>query len=141
MIGRSERVLKQWVAILDSAVLIVAFLGSYYFRGHIHRFYSWDILPGQEVFEPLYSLDRYLWLLFLILPLWIGVISLTGGYQALRMKSHPRTAWILFKASLFSLFLFGAVIFLLRLRYVSRSFTGFVFAIEGMRRFCVHGSP
>ena len=127
MIGRAERVLKQWVVILDSAVLIAAFLGSYFFRSHIHHFYSSDVIPGQVVFEPLFALDRYLWLLLIILPLWIGAISLSGGYQALRMKSHLQTAWLLLKSSVISLFLFGSFMFLLHSRYVSRSFTGFFF--------------
>ena len=122
MIKRSEFFLKQCVLLLDVAVLVAAFLATHHLRQSVHAFYRWDLVPGEEIFEPLRPLDSYLWLLLIILPLWIGWLSLLGGYRELRIKSYPHVAGGLVKACGLTLLLFGSFVFLLKLSYVSRTF-------------------
>ena len=122
MIRRSEIFLKQCVILLDAAALIAAFLGTYFLRRHIHHFYTLDLIPGKTVIKPLEPLDKYLWLLLIILPIWIAMLALAGEYRNLRMKAYSKTALALLEASAASLLLFGSVTFLLKIRYVSRVF-------------------
>ena len=122
MIRRSEIFLKQCVVFMDAVALAVAFLGTYVLRKHIHRFYTLDLIPGKEVFRPLEPLDKYLWLLLIILPVWIAMLAFSGGYRNLRMKVYVKMVLALLGASVASLFLFGSFAFLLRIRYVSRAF-------------------
>ena len=74
MIERSETFLKQLVFLIDLAVLVLAFLGTYIFRQSVSMFYHVDVFPGSDVLGPLKSLESYLWLLLVILPLWTGML-------------------------------------------------------------------
>lgn len=130
MIKRAEIFLKQLVLLIDATVLVLAFLGAYAFRQSVHVFYRLDSIPGREVFAPLKSLDTYLWLLLVILPLWLGTLHLMGAYRELRVKSYLRIAGIVLKASLLAFLCFGFVEFLLKLRYVSRSFMALFFLLS-----------
>ena len=124
MINPRELFLKQVVLLIDMALLVAAFLLAYHFRESVHLFYRLDLMPGQEIFKPIGLMESYLWLLLFILPVWLGLLSLRGGYQELRMKSYPRMVWTIFQVSVLGLICFGAFMYLLKLHYVSRAFLG-----------------
>lgn len=130
MIKQVEIFLKQLVFLADVAVLVGAFLLTYFFRQRIHIVYQVDLVAGQQVLSSLVGMDDYLWLLLIILPLWTSIIHIMGGYTELRVKSYLEIIWILIKASLFALLFFGSVVFLWKLTYVSRSFMVFFFIIS-----------
>ena len=122
MIRPRELFLKQLVFLIDVCVLIGAFFAAYKFRQTLHISYRWDPIAGKEIFDPLSSLDSYLWLLLVLLPVWTGLLAARGAYRELRMKSYARVVWALFQACLLGLFCFGSITYLLKLQHVSRSF-------------------
>jgi len=130
MTKRAEVFLKQLVLLIDLAVLVMAFLGTYYLRASVHAFYRADFIPGGDVLGPLKSLDSYLSLLLLILPLWIVTLYLLGAYGGLRVKSYRHMAWLVLKACTLGLLFFGSVVFILKLHYVSRSFMALFFVLS-----------
>ena len=130
MIKQVEIFLKQLVLLADIAMLMAAFLLTYFLRQQINVAYPVDLISGQKVFRSLMGLNDYLWLLLVILPLWTSLIHIIGGYTELRVKAYLEITWILIKASLLALLFFGSVVFLWKLTYVSRSFMVFFFAIS-----------
>ncbi|MBI4004255.1 MAG: sugar transferase [Candidatus Omnitrophica bacterium] len=130
MIKRSEVFVKQLVLLIDLAVLVVAFLATYALRQSVQTFYLLDLIPGREAIGELYPLDRYLWLLLIILPLWIGILYALGGYRELRNKSYRQIAAVVLKACALGLLFFGSFVFVLKLHYVSRLFMGMFFLLS-----------
>jgi len=130
MIKRTELFLKQLVLLLDAAMLVIAFLGTYSLRQNLHTFYRLDLIPGWQVLGELKPLDSYLWLLLIILPLWLGLLYVLGAYRQLRMKSYRRMTSIILKSGLLGLVFFGSVVFILKLHYVSRSFMALFFLLS-----------
>lgn len=122
MFKRTQTFVKQLVLLVDGAALAAAFLCTYLFRQQIHFFYHFDFLSEQKVLGPLRSFDAYLWLLIIILPVWLAALHMMGAYRELRVKTFRQMVWIIFKASLLALFMFGSFVFILKLHYVSRSF-------------------
>ncbi len=88
MIRRSEDFLRQLVILIDGLVLIAAFLATYAFghwirtRYNVQTPFDVDVPPVPGVLlMPMARFSDYLWLLLIILPLWIGLIFVMGGYQ------------------------------------------------------------
>lgn len=130
MIKRSEGFLRQLVLLIDVVAIVLAFLATHYVRDAIHTFYRLDLIPGREVLSPIGSLDSYLWLLLIIIPLWTGMLYLLGGYHELRIKAYRRMGWIVLKASALGLLGFGASVFVFKLHYVSRTFMALFFVVS-----------
>jgi exopolysaccharide biosynthesis polyprenyl glycosylphosphotransferase len=68
--------------------------------------------------------------LIIVLPLWLGALHFMGAYRELRVKPLARIVWIVLKASVVSLLLFGSMVFILKLQYVSRTFMLFFFLLS-----------
>ncbi len=122
MIKYKQVFIKQLVLLIDMASIIVAFLFTYYFRGQIHHFYHLNLITARKVLTPLRTIEDYLWLLLIILPIWLGVLHMMGAYHQMRTKTPRQISKIILKASLVGVLLFGSAVFLLRLQYVSRTF-------------------
>lgn len=141
MIKPRELFLKQWVLLIDIAVLAGSFVLAYHLRQSVHELLPWDLVPGREVFEPLRSLEGYLWLLLIILPVWVGLLSALGGYRELRMKSYGKMVLVILRACFLGLVCFGSITFLLKLQYVSRAFMATFFLLSfcllSLERVCV----
>lgn len=130
MIKRTQVFIKQLVLFTDAVVITTVFFYTYFVRQQIHDFYPFDFITGQRVFGSLKSIESYLWLLWIILPVWTGLLHLMGAYRELRVKTFRQIAWILLKANLLGLVLFGAAVFVLKLHYVSRTFMVFFFVLS-----------
>ncbi len=122
MINPRELFLKQLVLLIDAALLVTGFLLAYHLRESVHLFYRWDFFRGREVLQPGGLMEGYLWLLLLILPIWLGLLSLLGGYRELRMKSYLSMVWAILQASALGFICFGSLMYLLKLHFVSRAF-------------------
>ncbi len=130
MIRQSQTFLKQAIRISDSVVITAAFYLAYALRQDVHSIYRWDMVSQQHVLDPLKDIHSYLWLLLIILPLWIGMLQIMGGYRELRVKSFRRTSGALLKANALSLLFFGSAIFLLKISFVSRTFMAIFFFLS-----------
>lgn len=122
MIQEKEEVLKKTVLLLDAALISAAFLAALFLRSQFHTFYNWIILPSLEVGEHSASLSEYLVVLFLVVPLWCLILHITGMYNSMRTRKFHEVLWIVIKASFFAVLGFGAIVFLFKLRFVSRLF-------------------
>jgi exopolysaccharide biosynthesis polyprenyl glycosylphosphotransferase len=123
MLKEKEAVLKKTVIFIDAALIAAAFFVAYFLRLRFHLFYKWDLFPGRTVVaESSAVLSEYLVVLFLAVPLWCFMLHLSGMYSSMRTRKFHEILWILLKASFFAVLGFGAVIFLLKLEFVSRLF-------------------
>jgi exopolysaccharide biosynthesis polyprenyl glycosylphosphotransferase len=130
MIKQSERFLKQAVGLLDALAIVGAFLATYSLRQYLYLVYRFDFLPGEPVLEPLQPLNDYVWLLAITLPLWLGMLSMMGAYRELRNKSVLQVGWAILKGCSLSVVFFGAIVFLLKLHFVSRTFVTMFFLLS-----------
>lgn len=130
MIRDGQIFLKQLVRLLDGAAIILAFLWTYTVRQNFHNVYKLDLVTDQKVIMSLKSLDSYLLLLLIILPIWLVTLHIMGAYRELRVKSVSQISFILLKASAAALFSLSSFVFLLKLSYVSRSFMTLFFTVS-----------
>ena len=130
MNNRSQVFLKQLVSLMDAAALTLAFICTYRLRQGAYFFHHLDWRTGQHLLPALKGFDSYLWLLWIILPLWLGILHIMGAYRELRVKSFRMIIWILVETNLLALLFFGSIVFILKLDYVSRSFMIFFFLLS-----------
>lgn len=130
MIKRTQTFLKQLVLLIDGAAIVATFLYTYSLRQHFHILYNLDLISAPTVLASLKSIDSYLWLLLIVLPIWLGTLHIMGAYRELRVKSFRQIAWIVLKTSMISLLVFGSFVFLLKLHYVSRTFMVLFFLLS-----------
>ena len=96
MTGRVKLFLKQLVVLFDCAAITSAFFVAYFFRQsfqseqRIFTFYGPDSQIAAQITTPLRSMDSYLGLLLIILPLWIWMLYIQGSYAKLRRKKFNR---------------------------------------------------
>ncbi len=130
MNNRSQVFLKQLVSLMDAVALTLAFICTYRLRQGAYLFHPLDGVIRQHLLLSLKGFDTYLWLLWIILPLWLGILHIMGAYRELRVKSFRIIIWILLKTNLLALLFFGSIVFILKLYYVSRSFMVFFFLLS-----------
>ncbi len=112
MIKRSQIFLKQLVLLVDGVAVSAAFISTYFLRQQIH----YQHVPALKSFH------SYLWLLWIVVPIWVGTLHFMGAYRELRVKNFRQILLIILKTTVVGLFIFGSFVFILKLHYVSRSF-------------------
>jgi len=122
MIKEYEAFLKKMMIFADMLVLAVSFILAYFLRENIYSFYKLDLFPSKVVMGTVYPLDKYLWLLLIILPVWYGLLSFQGFYESFRTKRLTKTVWIIIKTGVLATLITGTLIFIFKLTYVSRVF-------------------
>ena len=129
MIKRTQTFLKQLVRLIDALAVIAAFLSTYFLRQQASASHHLELADLTHL-GALRGLDSYVWLLWFILPIWIGTLHTLGAYRELRIKSFVLIAWILLKSNVISLLMFGSMVFLFKLHYVSRTFMVLFFLLS-----------
>ena len=102
---------------IDLAVITGAFFLSYYL--------SHDL-------RSLYPLDYYLWILPVVLLLWIGLFTLFGMYVSFRLKRAGEILWIILESAVLGFLIFGALYFVFKITYLSRSFIMILFGVTAV---------
>jgi exopolysaccharide biosynthesis polyprenyl glycosylphosphotransferase len=124
-------VIRKALVVLDSLIVVAAFLCSFTLRQILPRIYRLDFFVGRPVTaEPPSSIQEYLVLLFLAVPFWCLVLYWNGAYQNLRTRRRFEIAWSVVRSALFVLVGFGALIFLLNFKFVSRLFFGLFISVS-----------
>jgi exopolysaccharide biosynthesis polyprenyl glycosylphosphotransferase len=118
MLKEREKLFYELSKTLDVVVVGAAFLLSYSLRDGFHYldFAALDLLHKMR------PLKDYAWIMMLAIPLWIVFLSKVGAYQSMRQKKFGAIFWIVFDASLFSVIVFSAIAFVLKLEFLSRMF-------------------
>lgn len=107
--------------IFDGFIVTLAFFFSYLVREHFHQIYKFDLFPAVQVIKnPSGSISEYLFVLFIIVPLWCFMLYFNGMYRSMRTKTFLEILWIIMKSAVFTFLAFGTVVFLLRLELISR---------------------
>jgi len=137
MLKEREKVIRQAVIILDALVICLVFGLTFFLRRHIHVFYKLDLIPTARVIaEMSASINDYLVVLFLTVPLWCFVLYLNGMYESLRTKSIREIIWIIAKAAVITTFAFGTAVFIFKLEFVSRAFFIMFMGLSSSAIFC-----
>lgn len=129
MIKEYEAFLKKMMIFADVLIVAGSFILAYFFRENIYFFYKLDLFPSRVIMGTIYPLDKYLWLLLIILPVWSGLLSVQGLYESFRTKRFTETLWIIIKTGVFATLIIGTFIFIFKLTYVSRIFMFFFSAV------------
>jgi len=134
MLKEHEAVIRRALILLDGIVVIFSFFAAYFTRQYLPEIYFLNIFPSREVMaSSLASVNDYLVVLFCIVPLWVGMLYINGMYQSMRTRNFFELLWTIVKSSIFSVFAFGSIVFLLKIEYVSRLFfVFFVFYTTGL---------
>ncbi len=122
MIREQEAFLRRLMIVADIGVVAASFILSYFLRENIHSFYKLDLIPLKQGIGMPAPLNMYLWLLLFILPIWSGLLYFQGMYRSFRVRKFIEIVWIIFKTEFFGILLFGSVVFIFKLHYVSRVF-------------------
>ncbi len=123
MLKEKTAVIRKAMVMVDGLVVSLAFLLSFFLRQHFHKFYKLDLMPSIQVFsDPPSSISNYLVVLFFVVPLWCLMLYWNGMYHSLRTRTLHEIMWIILKSSFFTAFALGTVIFLFKLKFVSRLF-------------------
>ena len=131
MIKEYEAFVKRMMIIADMLVIAGSFILTYFLRKNIYSFYKLDLFPSRVVMGTIYPLDKYLWLLLIILPVWYGLLNSQGLYDSFRTKRFTDIVWIITKAGFLATLITGTLIFIFKLTYVSRIFV-VLFSVIGV---------
>jgi len=123
MLKEREAVIRKVMILIDGFIVAFSFFLAYLLRQHFHSFYKLNLIPSAQVVggQPK-PLSDYLVVLFVAVPLWCAMLYLGGMYRSMRTRSIPEIIWIIFKSTFFATFIFGFIVFLFELEFVSRMF-------------------
>ena len=122
MLKERERLVRRGMMVLDGLVVAIAFLVAYFLRVHFHIFYKMDLVSSGQIIGMPASLDLYMSVLFLSVPLWVLMLSLNGLYRSFRTRPFYEIVGIIIKSVLISALSFGGLAFILKIHFVSRVF-------------------
>lgn len=107
------------LVLIDLAVTVAAFLAAYWARNIV-------FLPGHM--GRLFPLERYTWLLFVIIPVWFILLKAFDAYRSYRTYSYVYELLGVGKAIFMGGLAIGTVAFVTKAEYLSRTFIiSFVF--------------
>jgi exopolysaccharide biosynthesis polyprenyl glycosylphosphotransferase len=83
-----------------------------------------DLIPSVKVVVDVsaLSISDYLIVLFFVVPIWCITLYLNGMYKSLRTKTIASAVFIIIKAAILTAVIFGASVFIFKLKFVSRAF-------------------
>lgn len=110
MLRENNKILRSAQQIVDVVIVISSFLAAYAVREH----YSY-------LLRPLRPLSEYLFLLYLILPIWVALLYYNGAYRSLRTRTLAQTLWPVLKTVAIGGVVIMTVLFMFRLESISRA--------------------
>lgn len=133
MLREKDTVLRRAMIIFDGFIVVLTFVLAYLLRQHFSFFYKLDLIPSARVVaEVSGSINDYLVILFLVVPLWCIMLYMNGMYRSLRTKSLIEIIWIIIKSTFLASLAFGAIVFLFKLQFVSRVFFVLFIMVSGL---------
>jgi len=123
MFSRHSRMIAALYTFGDALLVLASFWLAHYARAHF--------FPGLRV---LYPAQFYLWIMPVILLIWIGVGFATGIYREVRREAREAgwrsILWDPVKVSLLSTLFLFALIFAIKVEYLSRLMIGLFVVID-----------
>ncbi|MBF6571125.1 MAG: sugar transferase [Candidatus Binataceae bacterium] len=120
--------LRQALACCDTATLVASFAGAY--------------LAADAVLQRHFvAFEDYTWLLFLIVPIWLGCLWIFGFYTSIGYSSHRNILSRLVRTHVFASLMLLSAMYLTRSEAVSRlliqTFLGISFIALGAQKFAI----
>ncbi|MBI3802777.1 MAG: sugar transferase [Nitrospirae bacterium] len=115
MLKQKAKLVSVGVYLTDITILIGAFYLSFRIR---------DLYLSQS-YGRLIPFENYLWLIYVIVPLWSALLYYFDFYESQRTKTFWREAWKLAKISISGMLLLMAIVFAAKADFISRLFITF----------------
>ncbi len=112
MLRERAKLFRELTQTTDLLITFISFIVTYYTLGYF---------PAPWL-APLLPLKDYLWLFFIILPLWWLLLRIHGFYNSRRIKSMTSTAWIIIKTGIMIALVTGTFAFFFNLHHINRTF-------------------
>lgn len=124
MLREKDKVFRNAMALCDAFIISLSFIFSFFLRLNFRDLYSLDLFPGANLIVDVSSLSisDYLIVLFFVVPIWSAALYLNDMYKSMRTKNIANVLWIVVKAAFFTVIVFGAAVFVFKLKFVSRAF-------------------
>jgi len=127
MLKQKARLIAVSLCLSEAVLLVLSFLSAYWLRD--------NYFLGEA--GPLAPMTEYLWLLYVVVPLWLILMYCFRLYESQRTKSLWRELWKIAQLTLFGTCLLMAFVFLSKTTHISRllvvflgGFSFFFLAIE-----------
>jgi len=122
MLKEKDAVVRRVVMVMDAVVVTVSFFIAYFLREHFHYFYKIDLFSYVSVVEKIASVETYIIILFLVVPLWCAMLYFSGAYNSMRTKTSVQITWLVMKAAGLTAVFLSMEMFIFKLTFVSRMF-------------------
>lgn len=123
MLKEKDAVVRKAMILFDGFIVSIAFFLAYFLRQHFRIFYKLDLMPSTHVVSgTIASISDYLVVLFVVVLIWCFMLYLNGMYRAMRTRTVFEIMGIIIKSTFLAILVFGTVIFLFKLQFVSRMF-------------------
>ena len=130
MVREKELFLVRLMKASDAFMIACSFIAAYYISLGIKQ--QFDLGPlayGQDVAIPFFL--KHTWVVLIVIPSWIGLMSMDGVYEGFRTKIFLETIWRVFRTGLVSIIFLGSSIFLSKMTLTSRLYIS-VFAFSSL---------
>jgi len=121
MFKEKESILQKSTMFLDAIIISWAFFVAYYLREHISSKSALSFLHSKSFLtDNGASLGEYLLVLLIVIPVWCFIFYINGMYRSMRTRKLIEFVWIILKSFFFSVLVFGAIVFIFKLTFISR---------------------
>jgi len=132
MINERNLVLNRVMVGFDAVIISLVFFATFILRQYFPLIYKLNLVPSVHVFrEPSLSVSDYLVVYFMIVPIWCVALSFCGMYGSPNFKSFWKAAWMILKSAFWTVLIFGVLVFLFKMKFVSRLFFA-IFVVMAM---------
>jgi exopolysaccharide biosynthesis polyprenyl glycosylphosphotransferase len=132
MVKRHANAVYYVLLVADVWMTVLSFYSAYWFR---------NTFLGSQDMKGLYPLERYTWLLIVIIPAWIILLKIFNAYRFDRTVPIIDELLAVGKAAVLGGFLVGTIAFAMKAGYLSRvfilSFIVFNFIFLGAERYLI----
>ncbi len=127
MVKEKEALIVNIIKTIDAIVIIISFILAYFIDDFFRSTYDFHGMAYaiSPTFEGLfYFSKKNLMLTISFVPTWIILLSLTGAYHDFRTRSFRKEVFIILKAALLSIVVFGSIFFIFQMKFTSRLYMG-----------------
>lgn len=114
MLKENAAILRRLAILTDIFLVTAAFFLGYAVR---------------RSFNPLYTLDHYIWILPVFVFIWISLLYTFNVYTSFRTKPLPEVLLSILKVSILGFLVFGSVTYIFKFEGISRAFVILIFSI------------
>lgn len=133
MLREKDIFIKRVMIAFDAFIVSMAFVFAYFLRQHFHAFYRLNLVPSVQVVQAApASINDYLVILFFVVPLWCLMLYLNGMYRSMRTRPLLEITWIIIKSAFLVGLTLATIVFLFKLKFVSRVFFVLFIMVSGL---------